>query len=74
MSARRPSLLHALRALATEDDALAALLTEGAALQVESRLRLLELAEQDAPQLATAAQSAPEPAVERPGRQRAAGE
>jgi DNA-binding PadR family transcriptional regulator len=39
--------LHALRALPA-GDALAALLTEGAALQVEARLRLLELAEQDA--------------------------
>jgi DNA-binding PadR family transcriptional regulator len=39
--------LHALRCL-PPGDALAALLTEGAALQVEGRLRLLELAEQDA--------------------------
>jgi len=67
--------LHALRALTAEGDPLSALLTEGAALQVESRLRLLELAEQDAAQLAAAAQpSAAEAAVERPRRQRAAGE
>jgi DNA-binding PadR family transcriptional regulator len=46
--------LHALRALAGEGDRLAALLTEGAALQVESRLRLLDLAEADAAALAAA--------------------
>jgi DNA-binding PadR family transcriptional regulator len=39
--------LHALRGL-RPGDALAALLTEGAALQVEARLRLLDLAEGDA--------------------------
>jgi DNA-binding PadR family transcriptional regulator len=39
--------LHALRSLG-RDDAAAALLIEGAALQVEARLRLLELAEADA--------------------------
>jgi DNA-binding PadR family transcriptional regulator len=39
--------LHALRGLPA-GDALSALLTEGAALQVEARLRLLELAEDDA--------------------------
>jgi DNA-binding PadR family transcriptional regulator len=49
--------LHALRGLTAEEDPLAALLTEGAALQVESRLRLLELAEQDAAQLAAAART-----------------
>jgi DNA-binding PadR family transcriptional regulator len=48
--------LHTLRGLpATEvPDALAALLTEGAALLVEPRLRLLELAEQDAANIAAA--------------------
>jgi DNA-binding PadR family transcriptional regulator len=47
--------LHALRGLVGADDDLAALLTEGAALQVEARLRLLELAEADAVALVTAA-------------------
>jgi DNA-binding PadR family transcriptional regulator len=66
--------LHALRALPAEEpgDALAALLTEGAALLVEARLRLLELAEQDAARVVGAA--APAPAAEparRPGAQRA---
>ena len=66
--------LHALRAL-PPGDALAALLTEGAALHVEARLRLLELAEQDAVELAAAARpSALEPAAEAPDRQRAAGQ
>jgi DNA-binding PadR family transcriptional regulator len=46
--------LHALRAH-VPGDALGALLVEGAALQVEARLRLLELAEQDAAELAAAA-------------------
>jgi DNA-binding PadR family transcriptional regulator len=46
--------LHALRAQAPAD-ALGALLVEGAALHVEARLRLLELAEQDATRLAAAA-------------------
>jgi hypothetical protein len=57
--------------------ALAALLTEGAALQVESRLRVLGLAEEDAAALAAAAaspSSAPDAAVEAADRQRAAGE
>jgi DNA-binding PadR family transcriptional regulator len=48
--------LHALRKLAPRDhDPLAALLTEGASLHVEARLRLLELAEQDIPSLVAAA-------------------
>jgi DNA-binding PadR family transcriptional regulator len=49
--------LHTLRSLpATETpDALAALLTEGAALHVEARLRLLELVEQDAADIVSAA-------------------
>jgi hypothetical protein len=47
--------LHALRALAVAGDDLAALLTEGAALQVEARLRLLDLAEEDATALVAAA-------------------
>ena len=51
--------LHALRALAGDGDDLAALLTEGAALQVEGRLRLLDLAEASAPALAAASQEAP---------------
>ena len=51
--------LHALRALTAEGDPLSALLTEGAALQVESRLRLLDLAEQDAAALAAATATAP---------------
>jgi DNA-binding PadR family transcriptional regulator len=46
--------LHALRSL-PPGDPLAALLTEGAALLVEARLRLLELAEQEATALAAAA-------------------
>jgi DNA-binding PadR family transcriptional regulator len=49
--------LHALRAVAGEGDPLAALLTEGAALQVEARLRLLDLAEGDAAALAGAARA-----------------
>jgi DNA-binding PadR family transcriptional regulator len=48
--------LHALRKLAArDDDPLASLLTEGAALLVEARLRLLELAEHDTPTLVGAA-------------------
>lgn len=48
--------LHALRRLAPDDgDAFAALLTEGAALQVEARLRLLDLAEADVAALVAAA-------------------
>jgi DNA-binding PadR family transcriptional regulator len=48
--------LHALRELASrEPDPLAALLTDGAALHVEARLRLLDLAEQDTPALVAAA-------------------
>jgi DNA-binding PadR family transcriptional regulator len=56
---RQPLLgeLHALRAIARDDDPLAALLTEGAALQIEARLRLLDLAEHDAPALAGAARA-----------------
>jgi DNA-binding PadR family transcriptional regulator len=46
--------LHALRQLAAGADELAGLLTEGAALQIEGQLRLLELAEHDAPALAAA--------------------
>jgi DNA-binding PadR family transcriptional regulator len=46
--------LHALRELAAGADELAGLLTEGAALQVEARLRVLDLAEQEAPALARA--------------------
>jgi DNA-binding PadR family transcriptional regulator len=46
--------LHALRELAAGGDALAGLLTEGAALQVEAQLRLLDRAEQEAPALAAA--------------------
>jgi DNA-binding PadR family transcriptional regulator len=55
--------LHALRALAAEAgaDALAALLAEGAALTVEARLRLLDLAEHEAPALAAAAVRATAP-------------
>jgi DNA-binding PadR family transcriptional regulator len=56
--------LHALRGMASDDDPLAALLTEGAALQVQSRLGLLERAEQDAPALATAARASA-PSAER---------
>jgi DNA-binding PadR family transcriptional regulator len=47
--------LHVLRGLADPADPLAALLTEGAALQVEARLRLLDRAEEAAPALARAA-------------------
>ena len=47
--------LHSLRALAPPADELGALLTEGAALSVEARVRLLDLAEQDAIALAAAA-------------------
>ena len=51
--------LHALRRLAApEADALTALLTEGAALHVEARLRLLELAEQDTANLVAVSSSA----------------
>jgi DNA-binding PadR family transcriptional regulator len=46
--------LHALRELAAGADELAGLLTEGAALQIEGQLRLLELADHDAPALADA--------------------
>jgi DNA-binding PadR family transcriptional regulator len=46
--------LHALRELAADADELAALLTEGAALQVEARLRLLDRAEGEARALAAA--------------------
>jgi DNA-binding PadR family transcriptional regulator len=46
--------LHALRELAADADELAALLTEGAALQVEARLRLLDRAEGEARALAGA--------------------
>jgi DNA-binding PadR family transcriptional regulator len=46
--------LHALRELAAGADELAGLLTEGAALQIEGQLRLLELAEHDAAALAGA--------------------
>jgi DNA-binding PadR family transcriptional regulator len=49
--------LHALRSLASDGDPLARLLNEGAALQVEARLRLLELAESDAATLAAAARA-----------------
>jgi DNA-binding PadR family transcriptional regulator len=49
--------LHALRAL-RGGDALAALLAEGAALRVEARVRLLELAEADAAALVAAARPA----------------
>jgi hypothetical protein len=52
--------LHALRGLAAPGDPLAALLVDGAALQVEARLRLLDAAEERAAQLAAAA--APRPA------------
>ena len=56
--------LHALRRLAAgEQDPLAALLTEGAALHVEARARLLELAEADLGALVGAAVSpGPRPA------------
>jgi DNA-binding PadR family transcriptional regulator len=49
--------LHTLRSLpaTAPPDALAALLTEGAALHIEARLRLLELAEQDAANIVSAA-------------------
>jgi DNA-binding PadR family transcriptional regulator len=58
--------LHTLRSLPTTQapDALAALLTEGAALLVEARLHLLDLAEQDLAGIvsaATATASAPQP-------------
>jgi DNA-binding PadR family transcriptional regulator len=46
--------LHALRSLATADDPVAALLTEGAALQVDGRLRLLDLAARRAQPLVAA--------------------
>jgi hypothetical protein len=49
--------LHALRLLAADGDPLARLLNEGAALHVEARLRLLELAESDAATLAVAARA-----------------
>ena len=48
--------LHALRGIARDDDPLAALLTEGAALQIEARLRLLDRAEHDSLALAGAAE------------------
>jgi DNA-binding PadR family transcriptional regulator len=49
--------LHALRSLPDTEtpDALAALLTEGAALLVEARLRLLELADHDSAHIVSAA-------------------
>jgi DNA-binding PadR family transcriptional regulator len=48
--------VHALSELAVHDDEpLAALLTEGAVLHVEARLRLLELAERDTASLVAAA-------------------
>jgi len=51
--------LHALRRLAATDDGLTALLTEGAALGVEARLRLLDLAEEAAAALVTAVTTPP---------------
>jgi DNA-binding PadR family transcriptional regulator len=55
--------LHALRSLSAADE-LVGLLTEGAALQVEARLRLLDLAEESGSALAAAAK-APERAARR---------
>jgi DNA-binding PadR family transcriptional regulator len=50
--------LHALRELAArEDDAVGRLLTEGAALQIEARLRLLDLTDGERPALVAAARS-----------------
>jgi DNA-binding PadR family transcriptional regulator len=49
--------LHALRRIAA-DDRLTALLTEGAALGVEARLRLLDLAEEDVAALVVSAPAA----------------
>ena len=51
--------LHALRALTPAGDDVAALLTEGAALSVEARLRLLDMAEEDAPGLSVAVRRSP---------------
>jgi DNA-binding PadR family transcriptional regulator len=50
--------LHGLRALSGAEDRLAGLLAEGAALQVEGRLRLLDLAEADAAALAASVPAA----------------
>jgi DNA-binding PadR family transcriptional regulator len=63
--------LHALRGLPAggASDALAALLTEGAALLVEARLKLLELAEHDAAEVVSAAAAS---AAEQPDRARRA--
>ena len=47
--------LHALRMLAPDGDELARLLAEGAALLVDARLQLLDLAEEAAPALVAAA-------------------
>jgi DNA-binding PadR family transcriptional regulator len=56
--------LHTLRSLPAESaDALASLLIEGAALLVEARLRLLELAEHDSTAIATAAATGTVPNV-----------
>jgi DNA-binding PadR family transcriptional regulator len=67
--------LHALRALpADADDRLGSLLVEGAALQLEGRLRLLDLAEERAPELVAAARTparATEEAGTEPARRRA---
>jgi DNA-binding PadR family transcriptional regulator len=62
--------LHALRTAARDEDALRVLLAEGAALGVEARLRLLELAETDAASVVATA-AAPR-AAQRGARARAA--
>jgi DNA-binding PadR family transcriptional regulator len=65
--------LHALRELAArKNDPLTTLLTEGAALQVEARLRLLELAEHDMAALVAAAHPRAAPRGDRDARVSAA--
>ncbi len=64
--------LHVLRGL-EHADALSALLGEGAALQVEARLRLLDRAEDGAPELARAAAAPRSGAARRAAEERAAG-
>jgi DNA-binding PadR family transcriptional regulator len=64
--------LHALRRLAGGEDRLAALVTDGAALQVEARLRLLERAEADAAALVAGERAVPAPAAAAPQARRRA--
>lgn len=65
--------LHGLRRLAPTGDDLAALLVEGAALSVEARLRLLDLADDDADTLAAAVTAGATATTSEARRRRASG-